>query len=101
MSVGVSEVGTGENLKGPENYQDGHTSQANLRGKWGLMSTKALEGSQIPIRAGNVGPLPLPQVGDGSENMNNPMSAIMTIGQSMDFLKKVNCSVSSPFLCCL
>lgn len=61
-NAGVSEVGTGENLKGPENHEGGYTSQANLRGKCKLMSTKAPEGSQTPIRPGNVGPPPPPQV---------------------------------------
>lgn len=37
MSAGGSEVGIGENLRGPENHQGGYTPQASLRGKWRLM----------------------------------------------------------------
>lgn len=86
-----------ENLKGPESHQGGQASHAGLRGKWGLMPRKVLEGSQIPIRPSNAAH-PQLRLRDGSETLNNPRSAVMKTVQIVVILRQENCVLLPHFV---
>lgn len=73
MNAGVSKVRIEENLR------NGQASQAGLRGKWGFMPRKALEGSPDLVM---LPPLHL-RLRDGTETLKNPRSVIMKIVQIM------------------